>query len=59
MKYKKLKYVVYSESEDKSETDNIIEFGKWKLIWFFITNRFNKGVYGNRIKLEIIIEKLL
>jgi len=58
MKYKRLSYFIYSESENKVEgevTDRI--FGKWKLIWFLITNKFNKGTYSKRKKLEITLEK--
>jgi len=59
MKYKRLSYSIFSESEDKSEGENTGRlFGKWKLIWFLITNEFNKGTYSRREKLEITIEKL-
>jgi len=59
MKYKRLSYSIYSESEDKVEAENTGRiFGKWKLIWFLIRNDFNKGTYARRKKLEITLEKL-
>lgn len=51
-------YVIHSESEDKQDSECSGKiFGIWKLIWFLITNGYNKNVYKNRSKLEIIIHK--
>ena len=59
MKYKRLSYSIFSESEDKVDAEKTGRiFGKWKLIWFLITNEFNKGTYSRRKKLEIRLEKL-
>ena len=52
MKYKRLSYSIFSESEDKIEAENTGRiFGKWKLIWFLFRNDFNKGAYSMRKKL--------
>ena len=59
MKYKELSYSVYSESEDGKEAENTGKsFGKWSLIWWLLTNQFNKGsTYSRRKKIIITLEK--
>jgi hypothetical protein len=45
------------QSEDKYGSDSSINKGKWRLIWFILLNKWKKGIYSKREKINITVHR--